>query len=300
MAYSIGSIPAYTEQDAKSIIRKIIAEGTTASLMKIQTGIKSAETINIFASEAVWQTNSDCGFNASGSTVGTQRTLTVGKIKLQMDWCEQALEPDFYQRAMKAGSNYDMLTYRNDIVADVLMNYNKRKEVAIWQGDLSSTNTYIKQFDGLCVIIAAASPVVATPSVWSVANSRTALQAVYAAMTNDILANPNTKVFMGTAEARDYRIKLGIDNLYHLTGSETKLYLENTDVEIVPTIGLSGTKKIYAISTDNMFLGTDLENEGEAFDVFYAKEADKIRLNSKFKLGVQIAFGDQIVSQINT
>jgi len=303
MGYSIGTIPAYTEQDAKNIIRKMIAEGTTASLMTIQSGIKSSETINIFTSELVWQANSACGFNASGSTTGTQRTLTVGKIKLEGSWCEQELEPLFYQKAMKAGSTYDMLTYRNEIVDDIVMNYNKRKEVAIWQGDLTSVNAYLNKFDGLCVQIAGASPIVATPVTWSVANSRTALQNVYAKISDDMLVNKNLKVFMGTAEARDYRMKLGIDNLYHITGSENKLYLENTDVEIVPVIGLSGTKKIYAIATDNMFLGTDLESETDALSMaklFYAVEADQLRFSAKLKMGVNIAFGDQVVSQLNS
>ena len=95
-------------------------------------------------------------------------------------------------------------------------------------------------------------------------------------------------------------MKLGIDNLYHITGAEGKLYLENTDVEIVPVLGLSGTKKIYAIATDNMYLGTDLANEQEKFELFYAKEADQIRFVDEFKYGVQIAFPDQVVKQVNT
>ena len=53
------------------------------------------------------------------------------------------------------------------------------------------------------------------------------------------------------------------------------------------------------MSTDNMFLGTDLENEEEKFDLFYAKEADEIRFVSEFKYGVQVAFLDQIVSSRN-
>lgn len=304
MGYSVGTIPAYTEQDAKNIIRKMIAEGTTASLMTVQTGIKSAETINIFASELVWQANTGCGFLASGATTGTQRTITVGKFKLEGSWCEQELEPLFYQKEMAAGSDYDMLTYRNEIVDDIVMNYNKRKEVAIWQGDTASLNVYLNKFDGLLKIIAAASPVTATPVAWSVANSRTALQNAYAVMTDDMLIDPNFKVFIGTAEARDYRMKLGIDNLYHNDGKDTTLYLENTNIEIVPTIGLSGTKKVIGISTKtNMYLGTDLETEANALGtakLFYDESEDLLKFSAKIKLGVQIAFGDQIVYQANT
>jgi hypothetical protein len=301
MAYNVGDLGAYTKENAESLIYKQIAQGTTASLMTLQPGIKSAETVNIVASRAVWQAGGSCGFNASGDTTFTQRTLTVGKIKLNMKWCEKDLEPKYLQGAMKAGSKYDMLTFEQEIIGDIVQNISKDLEVAIWQGDTGSVDVYLNKFDGLIKIINAASnEITATPVAWSVANSRTALQNVYASLTDDMLAKPNLKVFMGLSEARDYRMKLGIDNLYHITGAEGKLYIENTDVEIVPVLGLSGTKKIYAIATDNMFLGTDLANEQEKFDLFYAKEADEIRFVDEFKYGVQIAFPDQVVKQVNT
>jgi len=141
----------------------------------------------------------------------------------------------------------------------------------------------------------------ATPVAWSVANSRTAVQNCLTAITNDMYAAANGKLimFMGTAEARDYRLKLGIDNLYHLTGADAKLYAENSDVEIVPVIGLSGTKRIIVTYPGNMFLGTDMSNEEEKFDL-KVLENEKLRLTVKFKYGVQIAFPDLVVEQTNT
>ena len=299
--YDVSALGNYTKQDANSLIYKIIAGGQTASLMTVQTGVKSAETINIVAARAVWQAGGACGFTASGDTTFSQRTITIGKVTAQLKWCEADLEAKYLQGALKLGSQYDMLTFEQQIVGDVLQNIIKDKERAIWQGDTSSTSAYLNKFDGLIKIINAASGVAsATTVTWSVATSRTAVQNVLTAMTDDMLANPNFKIFMGTAEARDYRLKLGIDNLYHLTGSDTKLYAENSDIEIVPVIGLSGTKKLFAISTDNMYLGCDLLNEEEKLDLFFAKEADEIRMNCKFKLGVQIAFPDLVVKQINS
>jgi hypothetical protein len=45
----------------------------------------------------------------------------------------------------------------------------------------------------------------------------------------------------------------------------------------------------------NMYLGTDLLNEQDRFELFYAKEADEMRFVVEFKMGVQVAFTDQIV-----
>lgn len=302
MGFNLGNLATdFVKEDASKAIYKKIAQGKTSSMMVVQPNIKSAEKISMLASRAVWQTGGTCGFNASGDTVPSYRTLTVGKIKLNMSWCDKDLEPTYYQGILTSGSTYDTLALQEKILSDIDQNLNKDIETAIWQGDTGSANVYLNKFDGLIKIINAASDeITATPVAWSVANSRTALQNVYAALTDDMIANPKLKVFMGLSEARDYRMKLGIDNLYHITGAEGKLYLENTDVEIIPTLGLSGTKKIYAIATDNMYLGVDLANEEEKYDLFYAKEADELRFVSEFKMGVQVAFPDQIVKQVNT
>ena len=302
MAYSLGGLSAYTEQDAKKLIYKVVAKDDMSQYMNVQTGIKSAETINIVTTEGVWQAATNCNPTASGDSTFTQRTITIGKTAIVLEWCEEQLEAYYTQKAMKAGSEYDMLTFRNEIVNDVVQNINRRKAIAIWQGDTSAGSAYLNKFDGLIKLIDAASGVVSASTVtWSVANSRTAVQNVLSAITDNMYAastNGSLKIFMGTAEARDYRLKLGIDNLYHYTGAEGKLYAENSDIEIVPVIGLSGTKRVFAIDTKNMYLGTDLESEEDKLS-FKVLENEKIRLTIKFKYGVQIAFPDQIVEQTN-
>lgn len=305
MAYDVSALASYTKDEAKQLSYEKIAQGDMAKYMVIQTGIKSAERINAVATTAHWQAGGSCGFSASGETVFSQRTITVGKVKLNLKWCEQDLEAKYLQMAVKtgSGSKLDMLTFKEELLKDIEQKNNYKVNRAIWLGNTASGDASINKFDGLCKIIAAgvgSGVVSATPVAWSVANSRTAMQNVYAALTDDMLANPNLKVFMGLSEARDYRMKLGIDNLYHITGTEAKLYIENTDVEIVPVLGLSGTKKVYAIATDNMFLGTDMDGEYEKYDLFYAKEADEIRYVNEFKMGTQVQFLDQIVSQQNT
>lgn len=301
MAFDLSALSGYTEEPAK-VIYKMIAQGNTSKYMQVQPGIKSAETINIFATNGYWQSGSACGFNASGDTVATQRTITVAPIKINLKWCIKDLEAYFTQKGLPAGSSYTELAFKEQILGDIAQQTNYNVDRAIWRGDTTSGNPFINKFDGLIEIINDASnEIEAANGAWSVTNSRTRLQEVYAAFTDNMLADPNNvKVFMGLSEARDYRMKLGIDNLYHMTGAESKLYLENTDIEIIPTLGLSGTKKIYAANVNNLYLGVDLMNEQEKFDLFYAKEADEVRFVAEFKMGVQVAFPDQIVEQVNS
>jgi hypothetical protein len=300
MAYNLAGLTNnYVDEIKNDYIIKTITQGTTASLMKVQTGVKSAETINIIATRGVWQGKTACNPTASGTTTLTQRELTVGGVSVILEWCDETLETYSTQTRMKQGSTYTDLTFRTQILDDVKQNILADKEVAIWQGDTSAGSAYLNKFDGLIKIIDAATAVTATPVAWSVANSRTAVQNALTAITADMYTAGNLKMFMGQTEARDYRLKLGIDNLYHLTGADAKLYAENSDIEIVPVAGLNGTKKVYVMSPDNMFLGTDMEGEDEKFDL-KVLENEKLRLTVKFKLGVQVAFPDQIVEQVNT
>lgn len=302
MAYNLAGLTSgYTKEDAKSLIYKTIAQGTTASLMKIQPKIKTSETINIVATEGIWQGKTACNPTASGTTAFTQRTITVGAISVILEWCEESLEDYYLQGEMKEGSLYTDLTFRNQILEDQKQNFIKRKEVAIWKGDTTSGDAFLNKFDGLIKIITAASATTknATPVAWSQSNSRTAVQNALEAITDDMETAGNLKMFMGASEARSYRLKLGIDNLYHNTGADAKLYAENSDIEIIPVIGLSGTKKIYIMSPDNMYLGTDLANEEEKFEL-KVLENEKLRFTGKVKYGVQIAFPDQVVAQVNT
>ena len=89
MAYNLAGLTAYTEQDAKKLIYKVIAGDDISKMMNVQTGIKSAETINIVQTEGVWQAATNCNPTASGDTTFTQRTLTVGAISVVLEWCEE-------------------------------------------------------------------------------------------------------------------------------------------------------------------------------------------------------------------
>jgi len=300
--YDVSALSTYTKDsaDKKSYLYKMLAQGNSAKLFPKQTGVKSSERIHLISNSPVWQAQA-CSFTASANTTFTDRTLTVGKPGIYMKWCEKDLESKYTQLCMQAGSKLETLTFAEQIVGDIMQQTSRDLEMAIWKGNTLSTDQQLLHFDGLQKLIDAASiGATATPATWSVANARTIMQTFVTALTDDMLAQPSGKIFMGLAEARDYRLKLGIDNLYHNDGKEQTLYAENTNIEIVPTLGLSGTKAIYFMPTDYTFIGTDLEGEDENYELFYAKEAREIRFIAEWKMGVQFAFPSLIAKMLNT
>lgn len=298
MAYSVSALSNYTIENPNQLIwSKIYSEGDTLKLItNKQTGIKSSEKINILATEGVWQTQG-CSFTASGDTTFTQATLTVGKVAVNMSFCERDLEPKYTQLKLKAGGTYDDLAFYNEIVDLVLANVNKRLEVAIWRGDTTSGSAYLDKFDGLVKQINAASGTTTiSGTAWSSANSRTVIQAINASVVANAdvyKAGTTLKYFMSPAMAYDYRQKLITDNLYHVNATSGPLKAEGTNIEIVEVAGLAGLSYIYAVETDNIYFGCDMENEQDKVDFWMSKDDQNMKLHIEFKAAVNVAFGSR-------
>ena len=118
MAFSVGTLAAYTKENEALLVASSVLGSKTADLIKSQgnvmVGVKSAETINIMDTDAIFQDGSSCGFNASGTTSFTQRTVTVGKIKVNEALCLKDLEAKYLQKALPAGSMYDSMVYSEE------------------------------------------------------------------------------------------------------------------------------------------------------------------------------------------
>lgn len=304
MAYSVSSLPAYTKQPAKPLLyAKLFDLIPTLAYCNLQTGIKSAETLELLDSTAYWQTQA-CSFSASGADTLTQRTLTVGKPMVQKSFCERTLESKYTQQALKAGGNYTSLAYNTEIIDNTLQNVRKNIEKSAWLGQVGSGTHYLGHYDGFATIINAISDIANrtySGTTWSEANSRTVIKGLVALIVaNDDVyqgGDANIKLFMSPKMAQEYRWKRATDNIgfdgAYDQDNKGKLYAEGTNIEIVETPGLTGTNYIYAIEPENMFFGTDMQNEYEKFKVWYSEDNMEIRMHLEFKAGFQVAFTDR-------
>jgi hypothetical protein len=271
-------------------------------------GVKSSETINIMDTDAVFQAGGSCGFNASGSTSFTQRTVTVGKIKVNEALCPKDLEAKYLQKALPTGSMYDAIPFEQEFTDKKAKRIASQLEIALWQGDTTSVNVNLNKFDGLVKLVGAASGVVdantstyisgAPLSSITAANVVSIFDGVYKAIPAQIVSEDDVHIFCGMDVFRTYTIALKNANLFHYSidvKADNEFILPGTTIKVVAVQGLNGTNKIYAMRLSNLFLGTDLLNEEEKFEIFYAKEADQVRFVSEFKMGVNFAFPDEIV-----
>jgi hypothetical protein len=313
MAFDVSTLAAYTKDNWKELVTSSVLGSKTANLIKSQgnvlVGVKSAENITIMDTDAFFQSGTNCGFNASGTTTFTQRAVTVGKIKINEALCLKDLESKFLQNALPQGSRYTDMIFAEQYSNRKAEKVAEQMEIALWQGDTASANGNLNKFDGLLKLITAAggSVVNANTSTFisggpissiTVANVVSVFDAIYTAIPAKVVAKDDITIFCGMDVFRLYTIALKNANLfaYNLDiKADSEFFLPGTTVKVVAVQGLNGTNDLVAARISNLFMGTDLLNEEERFEIFYAKEADQIRYVNEFKAGVNFAFPDEIV-----
>lgn len=310
MALDLSALTNYVKENELQLTSAAIFSAKTASLIEargnVQVGIKSAETINIMTTDAVFQAGGTCGFSSSGTTTITQRTLTVGKIKIQESICPKAFEAKYTQKALREGSTYDYMAYATEYTAQKVQRIGAALETALWQGNTASSDGQLNKFQGIGTIINAlgfggsGDPIngnSANVTTLTSSNVIAAVDAVFAALPAALLDKDDVVIFCGNDTFREYVIALRDSNLFHypVDAANMELVVPGTAIKLIGVNGLNGTDYLFGLSMSNLYLGTDMLNEQDRFELFYAKEADEMRFVVEFKMGVQIAFPDEVV-----
>lgn len=309
MSFSLGTLTAYTEQNAANLITKSVLGARSIGMATVMPNIKSAETINIMATDAVIQAGGSCGFNSSGTTSITQRTLTVGKLKVQESLCPPDLEAYYTQKALTAGSNYDSIAYAKDYTDLKIKKINAAMEIGVWQFTTGGGD----QFDGWLKwintpatgIIEANSTTYGLSAVLTAftnANTLSAFQAINAAIPVEIIDASDLQVMCGWDVFR--KLIANITNLNFFsyiasTEAATKgeLIIPGTNLKVYAVNGLNSQDTIVACQKSNLYFGTDLMDEWESkFSFKYDEINEVMKFSAKWKAGTQIAFPDQVVA----
>jgi hypothetical protein len=313
MAFDVSALANYTKENEALLVTSSVLGAKTAQLIKessnVLLGVKSSEKINIMDTDAIFQAGGTCGFNASGTTTFTQRTVTVGKIKVNESLCPKSLEAKYLQKALPNGSRYDSIAFAAEYSDKKAARIAAQLETAMWQGDTTSVNVNLNKFDGFVKLIGTSAVEAnnatyygSTATSITSANVVAVVDALYKAIPAQVVAADDMTIFVGQDVFRTYTIALKNSNLFAYTfdgKADSEFFLPGTSVKVVATPGLNGTNKLYAMRLSNIFMGVDLLDEQESrFEIFFAKEADELRMVAEFKMGVNVAFLDEIASFI--
>lgn len=292
---NVSSLTQYVDEQRLPLIRKAVLAPKSADLFNLQTGVKSKAALNILTTSVVFGDGAACGWNPNGTNTLSQREIEVGKVKVNMNFCDRTLLDYWAGYEVKVAAGKEVLPFEEAFVADILAHVNEEVEKAIWQGDKEGSGN-LTIFDGLLKILNAESGVIKKAAV-SGNNIAQEVYDAYASIPLEILHTAS--IVCGEDTFRAYIGELNSANLYHYdpkVDEGMSIVIPGTSTRIYGVPGLNGTKKIVAGDLKgNFFYGTDLEGDQEVFDLWYSKDNQEFRLAIKFNAGVQVAFPDQVV-----
>jgi len=304
MAFDVSTITGYVKENEKQLIGKAVIKGRTASLINKQTGVKGSAYLNLLTADPTLAAGG-CGWNAAGTTSVTRRQIKTGLIKVNQPFCDKDLIGTAFEYDVKVAVGDKNIPFSEDFIAQNIKGIQKKLEETIWQGDVdAASDTHLKRFDGFIKIISGASGVVnathSTPKSLTT-DAKACIEAIVAAIPNDIIDVEDLGIFVGYEVFRAYVAQLQAANLFHYTADmngSMELLIPGTNVKLYGVSGLNGTKKAYASSLSNFYIGMDMTGDEEKFLFWYSEDNSEYRMKVEFNAGVQVAFPDMVVKYL--
>lgn len=287
MAVNLSGLTTYVEQNANGLIAKASLGAPSLKYFRLQTGVKGETTINVLNTTISLGNGKACGWNEAGESKVSQRKIKPWFAKINRSFCDKAMADYFMNSEVNVAAGRQALPFEEQFCADIVKGANEEVEKAIWQGVTIGGTKY----DGLVDILAGATKVTATDSVYAT------VKAVYKAIPAASLTGTN--IFMGVDQYRDLVMELVEKNLYNYKVEDNadvfEMILPGTTTKICGVPGLNGTEKIAALPLEETVYGVDMQNDQEVFKFWYSDDNQEYRLAINFNGGVQVAFLDNCV-----
>jgi len=310
-AYDTTGLPAVVNDQSLDLLIRSFFEGKTGAKFAKQTGIKSTSDLHYIDTQLFYQADSGCAFNASGNVTFSKRTITVGKIKVQQEFCARQLEGFWTERALKPGSAYDYIAFEREFTEYLVGLMVEAKETALWQSQIGgSGGANLTQFDGFNKVIADASATtingnptgITTGTGITTANVIGIFDGMWAVLPSKIKGKEDLEFMCGSDTFDKLITALKNANLFFYDGVNGSAYqsgaliLPGTGIKVERYFGLDGTNRIHLGRTSNFVIGTDLESDEDMFEIRENPISLTMMLDIHFKLGCQVKFPNEIVT----
>ena len=307
MAFSLGTLAAYIEDQDFPLIAQMQATGGLAEVADIQTGIKSSSHLQYLSTDVTFGSDS-CARTASGSTALTQSLLTVGAIAVSEDLCIKDLNGYWAQVLVKKGAAGE-----EEMPMEIEAVYMAKKMNAMQnaltlgdvQGDTLSANNQLKYYDGLLKIVDAGAPVdgntgaVTVATTISTSNVLDILDGMWESIPDNISEAEDLSLWIPTSVYKKYVVALKNANLFHYSADGEQVKLYGTNVALRSSVGFpgaAGTERMILTRDSNIVIGMDGDADEDAMKVRLDPVSEKnIFFDVTFKRGVAVRFIDEVV-----
>lgn len=329
MAFNLAGLTAYTAENQFDLMTAAIFNAKMLQNATVIPNVKGPSKLPLLSQAVQFQSDS-CGFNATGDTTITQRTLTPGKVKLNLEWCPKDLEAYWLRQEMAAGAHKENIQPIEQQVMNYLMGLVAVEvDKAIWKGRVTASGGGIGStvpmgtgnnafWDGLRFQIQdntggyANANDAAYGTALTALNTSTMIEAIfriYQALA-DVAVDPSSDVtvFMGvekyTALVRALTVggsTFGAVLNAGVSGSADQsttsgLTFPGTGLRCLPVVGLNSVDAIYGMQKSNTFIGVDAESDFNNLEVWWSQDDRKLKAAMEFKLGTQVAYPAQVAA----
>jgi hypothetical protein len=298
-SYVVSSITGFTDQLGGELLAKALIGATTPKYATVRLGIKGTQQLNLLDSSPSFQAGA-CGWNASGTTTFTQRSITVCPERVNEALCPDDLYPTYQSMLLQPGETETSVPFEN-IIADLkVKQIQQRIEQKLWQATTAGGDC----FNGFKTLISTGTTGVANSSGVTFSSSAaygvsgnpiTEVDKLINVLDDNAMSREDLVVYMSYANFRLYVQALTRANFFsnYIGGTSVTADMEamhpNTNVKIVPTIGLAGSNQVVIGPKAYTVVGFDLLSDHESMEVWYSKDFNEVRFRANYNYGAQIA-----------
>lgn len=297
MANSIvTSLPQWVDEQKLPLIAKSVLGAESAQLFNLQTGVKSKTAINTLSTEIAFGDGSECAFSASGAQTLSQRYIEPAYLKVNMEYCDKNLLDTWAGYQVKIAADPKALPFEEMFTSEVVNHVAEAVEKMVWQGDSENVAGKV-EFDGILKVLSDASASVIPVTFGTGSTAYAKVKDMLKAMPETVKAADDAVIFVGKDDYEEYMQDLVAANLYYYNPGDgaNEYKVPGSTISVKAVNGLNGTHKMVAGRKSNFYYGTDMQNDQEAFDLWYSKDDRVFKLAIEFMAGTQVAFPDEIV-----
>jgi len=293
----VTSLPAWVDQQREPLIADVLLAARTASLFTLQSGIKSKAAINYIEPDVQFQAGA-CGWNEKGTVELTQREIETGIIKVNMAFCDLNLIGKWAEYQVRLAAGHEVLPFEEKFMQAINDQVKALFETALWQGDTSSEDGNLAQFDGMIKILKNESETItgsASVSADDLSTYITAAQKAALAIPSIILKYSDVVLFCSPSFLRAFGLAMVNANLFHFEPGVdyNDFVIPGTSIKLVAVGGLEGTDYLVGGRLSNFYYGCDLQNDLETYKLWYSDDNQEFRLKIQWNAGVQVAFPNE-------
>jgi hypothetical protein len=301
--FNLSSLATYTDEVGGELIRRAILEGETAKIIKVQPGIKGSQSINLLDSTLYVQDGS-CGWTSSGATTYTQRDIAVCAYKVNEALCPADLNDYWLGQLLTPGSYNETVPFEQQIAELKTAQISQYIENLMWGA--SSASTCFSGFKELFGKLGTGTTTVTGgislngQVALTSASALTQVDALVEQIPDDVVDRTDWVVFMSHANYRKYLINYRTANYFHFNPENSyqdfKTFHPATNILVHPVGGLNGSNLMVLAPAGYLVMGVDLMSDSETLKMFYSEDFDEVRLRSNFKIGVQVAWPQFVIT----